>query len=57
MLGLALAVVMSSSTPEVGQVAPDFTVKDIDGHEVKLSKLVEEGPVILAFFPKARTPG
>jgi len=56
MLGLALAVMMSS-TPEVGQVAPDFTVKDIDGHELKLSKLVEDGPVILAFFPKARTAG
>ena len=56
MLSLALAVVLSS-TPEVGSVAPDFTVKDIDGHELKLSTLVEEGPVILAFFPKARTAG
>ncbi len=56
MLGLALAVIMSS-TPEVGQVAPDFTAKDIDGHELTLSKLVEQGPVILAFFPKAPTPG
>lgn len=57
MLGLAFTMVLSASTPEVGQVAPDFTVKDIDGKELKLSKLVEEGPVILAFFPKARTPG
>lgn len=41
----------------MGQVAPDFTVKDIDGKEVTLSKLVEQGPVILAFFPKAFTGG
>ncbi len=51
-LGAALA-----ATPKVGDVAPDFTVKDIDGKELTLSKLVEDGPVILAFFPKARTPG
>ena len=56
MLGLALVAVMAA-TPEVGELAPDFTVKDVDGHELTLSKLVEEGPVILAFFPKARTSG
>jgi peroxiredoxin Q/BCP len=52
LLGTAL-----SATPQVGQTAPDFTAKDIDGHELTLSKLVEDGPVILAFFVKARTPG
>lgn len=46
-----------SSTPAVGDVAPDFTAKDIDGNELTLSKLVEQGPVILAFFPKAFTSG
>ncbi|GMU59519.1 MAG: hypothetical protein AMXMBFR34_12820 [Myxococcaceae bacterium] len=46
-----------SAMPQVGDVAPDFTVKDIDGAELSLSKLVEKGPVVLAFFPKAFTPG
>ncbi len=46
-----------ASTPAVGDVAPDFTVKDIDGVELKLSSLIERGPVVLAFFPKAFTPG
>ena len=46
-----------SAAPEVGSVAPDFTVKDIDGNELTLSKLVERGPVVLAFFPRAFTAG
>jgi peroxiredoxin len=46
-----------STTPVVGDVAPDFTVTDVDGNELSLSKLVERGPVVLAFFPKAFTPG
>ena len=46
-----------TASPAVGDVAPDFTVKDIDGKELTLSKLVEKGPVILAFFPKAYTGG
>lgn len=55
---LAAALALSlSATPKVGEVAPDFTVKDVDGKELTLSKLVEQGPVILAFFPKARTAG
>ena len=42
---------------EVGSTAPDFSATDIDGEELSLSSLVEKGPVILAFFPKAFTPG
>ena len=58
-MGILAAVLgtLLSATPKVGDVAPDFSVKDIDGKELTLSKLVEEGPVILAFFPKARTAG
>ena len=52
-----LVAALLSSTPAVGTVAPDFTVKDIDGQELVLSKLVEQGPVIVAFFPKAFTGG
>ena len=56
MIGKIVAALLST-TPAVGDVAPDFTVKDIDGNELTLSKLVEAGPVIVAFFPKAFTPG
>ena len=47
----------SSAVPQVGDTAPDFTVKDTDGKQLTLSELVKQGPVILAFFPKAFTPG
>ena len=56
MLALVVTSLMSAQ-PAVGDVAPDFTVKDLDGVELTLSSLVERGPVVLAFFPKAFTPG
>jgi peroxiredoxin len=56
MLSLLLTAVLASQ-PAVGDVAPDFTAKDIDGVELTLSSLVARGPVVLAFFPKAFTPG
>lgn len=46
-----------ATTPAVGDVAPDFTTQDIDGNTVTLSKAVELGPVILAFYPAAFTGG
>lgn len=46
-----------TAQPAVGDVAPDFSVKDVEGVELTLSSLVEQGPVVLAFFPKAFTPG
>jgi peroxiredoxin Q/BCP len=52
-----LAALLGSAALEVGQKAPDFTLPDTDGKPVTLSKLLEQGPVILAFFPKAFTPG
>ncbi len=57
MLAPLVVAALLSATPNVGELAPDFTVKDIDGKELTLSKLVEQGPVILAFFPKAFTGG
>jgi len=45
------------SSPAVGDTAPDFDVTDTDGNRHKLSEMVEGGAVILAFFPKAFTPG
>jgi peroxiredoxin Q/BCP len=43
--------------PQVGDTAPDFAAADTDGQTYKLSEMVTRGPVILAFFPKAFTPG
>jgi cytochrome oxidase Cu insertion factor (SCO1/SenC/PrrC family) len=37
--------------------APDFTLDDTEGNPVTLSRLLADGPVILAFFPKAFTGG
>jgi thioredoxin-dependent peroxiredoxin len=56
MLALVLTSMLAAQ-PAVGELAPDFTVNDVDGVELKLSSLVERGPVVLAFFPKAFTPG
>lgn len=35
---------------EVGQKAPDFTLANANGHEKRLSKMLEKGPVILTFY-------
>ena len=41
---------------EVGDEAPDFTVKDHNGKDVRLSDFRGK-TVILWFYPKADTPG
>lgn len=41
----------------VHDTAPDFEAPDCDGQSQALAKLVEKGPVILVFFPKAFTSG
>jgi peroxiredoxin len=38
---------------EVGTKAPDFTLMDQDRQPVTLSSAVQNGPVVLAFFPAA----
>jgi peroxiredoxin Q/BCP len=52
-----LALLLGASPLKVGDPAPDFTLPDTEGKPVTLSKLLAKGPVILAFFPKAFTPG
>jgi peroxiredoxin Q/BCP len=52
-----LALLLGSTPLKVGDKAPDFTLPDTDGKPVTLSKLLERGPVILAFYIKAFTPG
>lgn len=46
----------SETTLEPGDPAPDFTLKDQDGKDVRLSKLRGKR-VVLYFFPKADTAG
>ena len=52
-----LAMLLGATTLKVGDQAPDFTLADQAGQPVTLSEALKEGPVILAFFPKAFTPG
>jgi thioredoxin-dependent peroxiredoxin len=40
-----------------GANAPDFTLPDQDGQPVTLSKLLEQGPLVLYFYPSDFTPG
>ena len=47
---------MTSRMLEEGAEAPDFTLRDQDDAEVKLSGL-RGNPVVLYFYPKADTPG
>ena len=42
---------------KAGDKAPDFTLPDQDGQEVRLAELLKEGPVLLYFYPADFTPG
>lgn len=57
MVPTLLGALLFGSSPTVGQEAPEFTGTDTEGQSFSLSALVEKGPVIVAFFPKAFTPG
>jgi peroxiredoxin Q/BCP len=52
-----LALLLGASSLKVGDKAPDFTLPDTEGKPVSLSHLLAKGPVILAFYTKAFTPG
>jgi peroxiredoxin Q/BCP len=52
-----VAMLLGSAALKVGDRAPDFTLPDTEGRSVSLASLLAGGPVILAFFPKAFTPG
>ncbi|WP_461515661.1 thioredoxin-dependent thiol peroxidase [Porticoccus sp.] len=43
--------------PEVGKVAPEFSLQNQRGETVKLSDFKGEKNVVLYFYPKAMTPG
>jgi peroxiredoxin Q/BCP len=55
---IAASLLASSvaAAPEVGDMAPDFTLPGSDGKEYTLSQLRGQH-VVIAFFPKAYTSG
>jgi peroxiredoxin Q/BCP len=42
---------------EQGDLVEDFEAPDQHGNPVRLSQLLEDGPVVLFFYPKAMTAG
>jgi len=56
MTNALLALVLAAGL-KAGDQAPNFTLPDTEGKPVTLSRLLEQGPVILAFYPKAFTSG
>ncbi len=40
-----------------GSLAPEFILSDENGDEVALTKLLQDGPIILYFYPADFTPG
>ena len=42
---------------KVGDRVADFEAVDQHGQTVALSDLLETGPVVMYFYPKAMTPG
>jgi thioredoxin-dependent peroxiredoxin len=52
-------VAQESRAPEVGEAAPDFSLKTIEGESVQLSKILENGPavvVLLRGYPGYQCP-
>ncbi len=57
-ISLLLAVVAVGAEPLApGARAPDFTLQGTDGRSYTLAEFVGEQGVVLAWFPKAFTPG
>ncbi len=54
---LPILALLAAAPLQQGQVVPDFTTKTSAGQTVTLSELVKDRTVVLAFFPKAFTPG
>jgi peroxiredoxin Q/BCP len=58
-IGISLSVPRGASGAElaVGDAAPDFTLSGTDGTQHKLRDMVGKQAVVIAWFPKAFTPG
>lgn len=46
-----------STRVEAGSPAPDFSLPDASGKQVRLGDLLQRGPVVLYFYPKDNTKG
>src|SRR5690349_11902046 len=64
LLGITMMLSMNHVTqsaaaaePQVGQPAPDFELAGSDGKTYKLSDYKGKSAVVIAWFPKAHTPG
>ena len=55
--GLSLAAPAAAADLQVGDVAPDFTLKATDGKTYKLSDFRGKQAVVVAWFPAAFTQG
>ena len=55
--GLLVAGGTANAEPVVGQPAPPFELAGSDGETYALSQFVGKRGVVLAWFPKAFTPG
>ena len=51
------ALLMAMMAQDKGDKAPDFTLKNQDGKEIKLSSLAGKSSVLLSFYPKDDTGG
>ena len=47
----------ASAAPAVGENAPSFTLHGVDGKQYSLEDYIGKSGVVLAWFPKAFTPG
>jgi peroxiredoxin Q/BCP len=54
---LALLAAPHARALDVGDAAPDFALPASDGETYVLSDVLEEGPVVLAWYPQAFTSG
>ena len=57
LLVLLAALPAGADGPPVGARAPDFTLRGSDGREHGLAELQGKRGLVLAWFPKAFTPG
>jgi peroxiredoxin Q/BCP len=56
-LALVAPRVAAAADLSVGDAAPEFTLKGTDGTQHKLSEYKGKQAVVLAWFPRAFTPG
>ena len=57
LLSLAVVAAQAAETLGRGDRAPEFSLRGSDGRTYTLSQFVGERGVVLAWFPKAFTPG